>query len=67
MRVRVAVYAWRLAVNLAGLGARDPGASTIRAIAEGTLRSPHLKHFQRPLSAADFETAMHRLEALAAA
>lgn len=56
-----------LPVNLAGLGARDTGAETIRTIAEGTMTSPHLKHFQRPLSAADFQTAMHRLEALAAA
>ena len=56
-----------LAVNLEGIGARDAGAETIRRIAEGTMSSPHLAHFSRPLSADDFETAMHQLEALAAA
>jgi len=56
-----------LAVNLAGLGVRDPDVATIRAIAEGTMSSPHLKHFQRSLAAGDFEAAMHRLESLAAA
>lgn len=56
-----------LAVNLAGLGVRDPDAATIRAIADGTMTSPHLKNFQRPLSAGDFEIAMHRLETLAGA
>ena len=56
-----------LAVNLAGLGVRDPDAATIRAIADGTMTSPHLKNFQRPLSDGDFEIAMHRLETLAGA
>ncbi len=55
-----------LPVNLAGLGVHDSGAETIRRVAQGTMASPHLVHFQRPLEAADFETAMHRLEALAA-
>lgn len=56
-----------LATNLAGLGVREVSDATIRRIADGTMSSPHLKHFQRPLAAADFATAMHRLEALAAA
>ena len=55
-----------LAVNLAGIGVRDVSAGTIRRIAEGTMTSPHLQHFQRPLTAIDFENAMHRLEELAA-
>jgi len=56
-----------LAVNLAGLGAREVSARSIGQIARATMRSPHIGHFQRPLSVADLETAMHRLEALAAA
>ncbi|MDB5896302.1 MAG: iron-containing alcohol dehydrogenase, partial [Rhodoferax sp.] len=55
-----------LAVNLAGIGVHDTSAATIRRIAGGTMASPHLKHFPRPLTAVDFENAMHRLEALAA-
>lgn len=56
-----------LATNLAGLGVRDVDDATIRRIADGTMSSPHIGHFQRPLAADDFATAMHRLETLAAA
>ncbi|MDB6002738.1 MAG: iron-containing alcohol dehydrogenase [Rhizobacter sp.] len=56
-----------LAVNLAGLNAPDASAATIATIAQGTMTSPHLKHFERPLGAADFVDAMTRLERLAAA
>ncbi|WP_144108258.1 glycerol dehydrogenase [Paraburkholderia sp. BCC1886] len=53
-----------LAVNLRGLNAPDASAETIRVIADGTMASPHLKHFERPLTAADFVAAMTRLEHL---
>lgn len=55
-----------LATNLAGLGVCDVSDAVIRLIADGTMSSPHLHHFQRPLTAGDFADAMHRLESLAA-
>lgn len=56
-----------LAVNLQGLGAAAADDATLQTIADGTLRSPHLHHFSRPLQAADFVAAMRQVEALAAA
>lgn len=56
-----------LALGLRELGAADADARTLQTIADGTMKSPHLHHFTRPLSAADFFTAMQRVEALAAA
>lgn len=37
----------------------------LRTIADGAMTAPHLKHFERPLSASDFVAAMRGLEALA--
>ena len=56
-----------LAVNLQELGVTDLSTDTFQRIANGTMTSPHLKHFQRPLEASDFVHAMRRLESLAAA
>ena len=37
----------------------------IRDSADGAMTAPHLKHFERPLSAPDFVAAMRGLETLA--
>ncbi|MDQ2150655.1 glycerol dehydrogenase [Alcaligenaceae bacterium C4P045] len=50
--------------TLAELGASQVDDAMIASIAEGTMQSPHLKHFQRPLAQADFVAAMQRVEAL---
>ena len=59
-------------VTVAGTNGKGSTCAMLESIAlqagwrTGVYTSPHLVHFQRPLEAADFETAMHRLEALAA-
>jgi glycerol dehydrogenase len=55
-----------LATRLQELGVADADDTTLQTIATGTMKSPHLHHFDRPLQAADFLGAMQRLEALAA-
>lgn len=53
-----------LAVNLHGLGVAEVNMDTFNRIAEGTMQSPHLHHFERSLSTADFVAAMARLETI---
>lgn len=53
-----------LATSLHALGALDSGAESMQRIADGTLSSPHMNHFQRPLTAADLVQAMTRVESL---
>lgn len=54
-----------LATCLADLGVAPLTGAVIDTIAEGTMTAPHLKHFPRPLRAADFASAMRELETLA--
>lgn len=53
-----------LAVNLTQLGAVTADKATIRLVAQGTMTSPHIKHFERPLTQTDLEAAMHQLETM---
>lgn len=53
-----------LATRLSHLGVATPGDALIDLIAEGTMTAPHLRHFARPLQAADFAAAMRELETL---
>lgn len=53
-----------LAASLHELCGQAPDHSDFTAIAEGVMTSPHLSHFERPLTAADFEAAMLHLEEL---
>jgi glycerol dehydrogenase len=55
-----------LPVSLAGLGLSQPTQAEIHAIAEGTMTAPHVKNFQRPLSAADIAAAIIAVERRAA-
>ncbi len=48
--------------TLADLGATQIDDDTIALVAEHTMRSPHIGHFARPLTAADIAGAMHRAE-----
>lgn len=54
-----------LAASLCELGAKDNSTATLQRIADGTMTSPHMGHFQRPLDAADLVRAMARVETLA--
>ncbi len=56
-----------LATSLRELGVAAPDASLYARIADGAMTAPHLKHFEQPLAAADFEAAMRRLEELSSA
>lgn len=56
-----------LATSLRELGVAAPDGAVFARIAEGTMTAPHLKHFEQPLTAADFEAAMRRLEELSSA
>lgn len=53
-----------LAVRLADLGATRTDAEAIREVAEGTMTSPHIGHFQTPLDAGKIADAMQQLEDL---
>lgn len=53
-----------LATSLSELGATTVDDALYARIAQGVMTSPHLKHFERPLQAADFEAAMRELETL---
>jgi glycerol dehydrogenase len=54
-----------LATSLADLGVVQSTEAILSVIAEGAMTAPHLKHFVRPLQAADFSAAMRDLETLA--
>lgn len=56
-----------LATSLGQLGALDTSADSLQTIADGTLSSPHMNHFQRPLKASDLVQAMARVDSLATA
>jgi glycerol dehydrogenase len=51
-----------LPTTLVELGAKTVTDSLLQAIAEGTMTSPHIKKFQRALSATDFVEAMREVE-----
>jgi len=53
-----------LPVTLRELGATDVGAASMEQVAKGTMSSPHINHFQRPLSSDDFLAAMQQLEGM---
>ncbi|MFT3666961.1 glycerol dehydrogenase [Piscinibacter sp.] len=53
-----------LATSLRELGVAAPDGALYARIAEGVMTAPHLKHFEQPLAAADFEVAMRGLEEL---
>jgi glycerol dehydrogenase len=53
-----------LATSLRELGVVSADVAVIARIADGTMTAPHLKHFEQPLTAANFEVAMRRLEEL---
>jgi glycerol dehydrogenase len=48
--------------SLAELGMRNPTAEEIERIAEGTMTAPHVKNFERTISAADIAGAMDQVE-----
>lgn len=54
-----------LPFTLRALGLREPSAEQLDLIAELTLKAPHLRNFQRPVSKPDFIAAMRETEALA--
>jgi glycerol dehydrogenase len=51
-----------LPVSLAQLGLEDASADEMRAIAEGTMTAPHVRNFERTLTAADIAEAVMSVE-----
>ena len=54
-----------LATSLRELGAEESGPDVLRAVAEGTMSSPHIANFSRRLTTEDVVAAISRVELLA--